>query len=329
MKITIRQSKKTDLFLVAILLSIMALLYYLSYLDGSYYYAIGLTPIALLATGYIFVEYATTYIFDESGVYRFVFGKKRLFLPWDECVYIGVFNSLYSNGSYNNGRKTFACAKTPLIHRSTRDAREHEYGLKGNPDNCIQPSWKRSEAVQIPYELIGDESYTKILTFCGGERIVEDLAVDKVSRTNCTMGADGWTEVTSDCHHKPKLALKKCMKYAFLRNGESIYKNCRCRKCGRAIDVKNDRSVNIKESALSLAITLFIPLMFIVAAFLMVHLESTGVNLSELWTKIALGVLVVLIALTAIPTGRGLASYIILKCVAEWTTAQSNAHEKE
>ena len=325
MKITITTPKKTYIIISVILIPLVAILYYISICDGSYFAAIEVTTIELIVISYSCVKCGTSYVFDESGVSRIVFGRKRLFLTWDECVYIGVFNSLHSDVcNENDSSKTFACAKTPLMHRSKRDAREHEYGLMGNPDERINPSWKQNEAVKIPYELIGDENYAKILTLCGGERIAEDLAVDEVSPTSCTMDAGDWTEITSDCRHKPKLTLKECMKYAFSKNSESIHKNRRCRKCGRAIDVKNDRRVNIKESALSLAITLFIPLAFIAAAFLAVRLKSTGANLPELWIKIALGVLVALIAFAAIPTGRGLASYIILKCSAEWTGAEDD-----
>lgn len=332
MKITIRQSKKTWFCAIALSLVFIAYFFYLLLCDSSYLYIVVslILPVIIVT---VFAECSTKYVLDESGASRFVFGRKRLFLRWDECVYIGVFNQIYFFKGGRDGEKTFACAKTPLMHCSMKDARRIEYSLDGNPSNDISPSWKKNEAIKIPYKLIGDENYAKILEFCGGERIAEDLTIDKVSHTSCTMDAFGWTQTTSDCRHKPKLSLRDCMKYAFSENGESIYRNRRCHKCGRAIDVKNDRSVNGKETILFFLIAAFILILFLTPQIVLAdHLEKNGMT-ELLWVKIALfAVFVVFITAYAFVIeglGYGLASYFVLKHSAEWTTAQSNAHEKE
>lgn len=333
MKITIRQSKKTWFCAIALSLVLIAYFFYLLLCDSSYLYIVVslILPVIIVT---VFAECSTKYVLDESGASRFVFGRKRLFLRWDECIYIGVFNQIYFFKGGRDGEKTFACAKTPLMHCSMKDARRIEYSLDGNPSNDISPSWKKNEAIKIPYKLIGDENYAKILELCGGERIVEDLTIDRVSHTSCTMDdAFGWTEITSDCRHKPKLSLRDCMKYEFSKNGESIYRNRRCRKCGRAIDVKNDRSVNGKEVIIATLISvLTVVLSMALQIIAVLHLEWNGM-LELLWVKVAFyAVIVVSIfvyAFMGVIFSHALASYFVLNHSAEWTIAQSNAYKKE
>ena len=332
-KIIITLSKKSCIAGIALFSLVLVLLYLLPDSNRSYCYAIFLTPVLLIIIVYECLELGTSYVFDESGVSRLVFGRKQFSLSWDECVYIGVFRSYSSDATSKNGWRIFACAKTPLVQRSTRDARRREYSLQGNPQNRISPSWKRDEAIQIPYDRIGDANYARILKLSCREHISNNLTIDKASYTTCTMNLDGWTELKSDCQHKPKLALKDCVEYAFSKNGESIYKNRCCLKCGRMIDVKNDRRVNGNEAILSFIITILILILLLLPEFLVATwLERTGMALL-LWAKIVFCILVgiafLIFAFVGQKIAYALASYFVLKHSAEWTTAQSNAHEKE
>lgn len=332
-EVTIRQPKKEWFAHAAVVLMFTAVFLYFLLYNGSYFYTILSLLTMLMLIVNAFVECGTKYVFDESGVSRFVLGRERLFLRWDECIYIGVFNRIVGSNISIEREKTFACAKTPLMHANMREAREKEYSLHGNPYKDITPSWKINEAIKIPYKLIGDENYAKILELCGGERIAEDLTIDRVSHTSCTMDAFGWTEIASDCRHKPKLSLRDCMKYESSKNGESIYRNRRCRKCGRAIDVKNDRSVNGKENILLFLISAFILALFMTPQVIAADwLDTTG--LAELlWVKIAFiavfAVLITACVFTIKIFGYGLASYLVLNHSAEWTIAQSNTNESE
>lgn len=333
MKIIIKQSKKEWFLCAAIILAFAVFfLYFLLYDDSYLYIMFVLLLVALIVIA--LVDLGTKYVFDESGVRRIVLGREQLFLRWDDCIYIGVFNRIVGSNISKEREKTFACAKTPLMHADMREAREKEYSLHGNPYKDITPSWKINEAIKIPYKLIGDENYAKILELCGGERIVEDLTIDRVSHTSCTMDdAFDWTEITSDCRHKPKLSLRDCMKYEFSKNGESIYRNRRCRKCGRAIDVKNDRSVNGKEVIIATLISvLTVVLSMALQIIAVLHLEWNGM-LELLWVKVAFyAVIVVSIfvyAFMGVIFSHALASYFVLNHSAEWTIAQSNVYEKE
>lgn len=332
-KVTIKQPKKEWFGFTALILVFTAFFLYFLLYDDSYLYIMFALLLVLLIV-IALVVCSTKYVFDESGVRRIVLGREQLFLRWDECIYIGVFNRIVGSNISIEREKTFACAKTPLMHANMREAREKEYSLHGNPYKDITPSWKINEAIKIPYKLIGDANYAKILELCGGERIVEDLTIDRVSHTSCTMDdAFGWTEITSDCHHKPKLSLRDCMKYESSKNGESIYRNRRCRKCGRAIDVKNDRRVNGKEVIIATLISVLTVLLSMALQIIAVlHLEWNGM-LELLWVKIVLyAVIVVSIfvyAFMGVIFSYVLASYLVLNHSAEWKIAQSGTNESE
>lgn len=332
-EIIIKQPKKEWFIGAALILAFTAFfLYFLLYDDSYLYIMFALTLVLLIVIA--LVVCSTKYVFDESGVRRIVLGREQLFLRWDECIYIGVFNRIVGSNISKEREKTFACAKTPLMHANMREAREKEYSLHGNPYKDITPSWKINEAIKIPYKLIGDENYAKILELCGGERIVEDLTIDRVSHTSCTMDdAFGWTETTSDCRHKPKLSLRDCMKYEFSKNGESIYRNRRCRKCGRAIDVKNDRRVNGKEVIIATLISVLTVLLSMALQIIAVlHLEWNGM-LELLWVKVVLyAVIVVSIfvyAFMGVIFSYVLASYFVLNHSAEWMIARCYGYEQK
>lgn len=176
---------KAALIGVLLIALLLAVSYFFDSDDHFELRAIFFVPLALFFVFAAAYTCGEEYAVDASGIVKLIYGKEVFALRWSECLFIGTF---YHANNEGNHFLEFACAKTPLRHKSIAKAKRymrrknrrarHRRSKPEYSKDDVFPTWKRREAIMLDFGILGEENYALILSLCGGERNARETDYD-------------------------------------------------------------------------------------------------------------------------------------------------------